>query len=85
MRCVRGLTVAWIGVTSVLAGPVMAGSLPDDWFAAPPPSSRDAIILYFTGADLWHQGNSAYGGAVWSPAGLDRDGFTLKTLLAGGD
>lgn len=86
MRCVRSLTVAWIGVTSVLAEPAMGGALPeDDWFAAPPPNSRDATLLYFTGTDLWRKGSSAYGGVLWSPGGLERDGFTLKALLAGGD
>jgi len=86
MRCVRSLTVAWIGVTSVLAEPAMADYLPgDDWFAAPSSGSLDATVLYFTGADLWHKGGSTYGGAVWSPGGLNQDGFTLKMLLAGGD
>jgi hypothetical protein len=56
-----------------------------DWLVAPPPVNRDATILYFTGADLWHKGSSAYGGMTWSPGGLNKDGFTLKMLLAGGD
>jgi len=86
MRCVRSLTVAWIGVTSVLAEPAMGAPLSGgDWLVATPPGSHDATVLYFSGADLWHKGGSAYGGAVWSPGGLNKNGFTLKTLLAGGD
>lgn len=87
MRCVRGLTVAWIGVTAVLTEPAMADFLlpENNWFAAPPPSTYEATLLFFTGADLWRNGGSAYGGAVWSPGGLNKDGFTLKALLAGGD
>jgi hypothetical protein len=72
-------------VTSVLTGTAKADFLSNDWFAAPPPSTHDAAVLYFTGVDLWRKGGSAYGGVVWSPGGLNRDGFTLKALLAGGD
>jgi len=42
-------------------------------------------FLYYTGADLWRQGGTMYGGMLWSPGGLNNDGFTLKLLLAGGD
>lgn len=42
-------------------------------------------FLYFTGFDLWGKGGSAYGGLLWSPGGLNNDGFTLKLLLAGGN
>jgi hypothetical protein len=41
--------------------------------------------LYFSGADLWRKSGSAYGGMMWSPAGLNNNGFTFKLLLAGGD
>jgi len=40
--------------------------------------------MFFTGGDLWHKGGFAHGGVLWSPDGLDREGFTLKVLLAGG-
>ncbi len=33
-------------------------------------------FLLFGGTDLWRYGQFLYGGALWSPAGLDRDGFT---------
>ena len=40
--------------------------------------------LLFSGVDLWRNGAFAHGGVLWSPDGLDREGFTLKVLLAGG-
>jgi len=40
--------------------------------------------LLFTGIELWRYGAFLYGGALWSPDGLDADGFTLKVLLNGG-
>lgn len=48
-------------------------------------SPRPPTTLYFSGADLWHKGGTVYGGLLWSPGGLDADGFTLKLLLATGD
>jgi hypothetical protein len=41
-------------------------------------------ILFFSGLDLWRHGSFSYGGLLWSPRGLDEDGFTLKLLLGGG-
>jgi hypothetical protein len=41
-------------------------------------------FLLFTGTDLWRYGAFFYGGTVWSPDGIDSDGFTLKLLLDGG-
>lgn len=41
-------------------------------------------FLFSAGSDLWRDGSFLYGGALWAPAGLDRDGFALKTLLSGG-
>jgi len=41
-------------------------------------------FLFFGGTDLWRYGAFAYGGALWSPGGVDADGFTLKMLLNGG-
>jgi hypothetical protein len=40
--------------------------------------------LFFGGGDLWHKGGFAHGGILWSPNGLNSEGFTLKLLLAGG-
>ena len=40
--------------------------------------------LYFGGIDLWRNGSFLHGGMLWSPDGLEREGFTLKVLFAGG-
>jgi len=53
----------------------------DRAMAAPP---NDATFLFFGGTDLWRYGAFLYGGAVWSPGGVDNSGFTLKTLISGG-
>ena len=44
----------------------------------------DRSFLLFTGTDLWRYGGFLYGGFLWSPKGLDNDGFTFKMLLDGG-
>ena len=52
-----------------------------------PSGNRDAqqpSFLVFGGADLWRYGAFLYGGTLWSPAGLNADGFTLKLLVNGG-
>jgi hypothetical protein len=41
-------------------------------------------VLFFSGTDLWRQGQFVHGGALLSPAGLDADGFTLKLMMGGG-
>jgi hypothetical protein len=41
-------------------------------------------FLFFSGADLWRNGDFVHGGMLWSPNGLEREGFTLKLLLSGG-
>ena len=53
------------------AGPARAG---DD----------GAQFLLFSGADLWRDGRFVHGGVLWSPGGLDREGFTLKAMVSGG-
>ncbi|HEY1475921.1 MAG TPA: cellulose biosynthesis protein BcsS [Pseudolabrys sp.] len=55
----------------VSAGPIWAG---DD----------GAQFLLFSGADLWRDGRFLHGGLLWSPGGLDREGFTLKLMGSGG-
>lgn len=78
MRCGRRVSVAasvatafMVGCVGVSAGPVWAG---DD----------GARFLLFSGADLWRDGRFMHGGVLWSPAGLDREGFTLQAVLSGG-
>jgi hypothetical protein len=41
-------------------------------------------FLYLSGSDVWRHWAFAHAGAVWSPAGLDNEGFALKLLLNGG-
>jgi hypothetical protein len=53
----------------------------DRAMASPP---DDATFLFFGGTDLWRYGAFLYGGALWSPGGVDNPGFTLKTQLSGG-
>jgi hypothetical protein len=44
----------------------------------------DDTLLFFTGTDLWRQGSFSFAGGLWSPAGLDREGFTFKLLIGAG-
>lgn len=57
--------------------------------AAPAQAGTDgrdgSSLLFFAGTDLWRDGAFIHGGLLWSPAGLDADGFTLKLLLSGGN
>jgi hypothetical protein len=55
----------------VFAGPALAG---DD----------GAHFLLFSGTDLWRDGRFMHGGLLWSPGGLDREGFTLRAMISGG-
>ncbi len=78
MRCVGRIGVAATAATAVLVscvcvstGPAWAG---DD----------GAHFLLFSGTDLWRDGQFMHGGLLWSPEGLDRDGFTLKATISGG-
>jgi hypothetical protein len=43
-----------------------------------------AHAILFSGTDLWRNGAFAYGGLLWTPGGLDRDGFTFKAVISGG-
>jgi len=38
------------------------------------PGNHDSLL--FAGTDLWRDGAFLYGGALWSPAGFDAEGFT---------
>ncbi len=43
-----------------------------------------AHFLLLSGADLWRDGHFLHGGLLWSPDGIDREGFTLQALISGG-
>jgi hypothetical protein len=40
--------------------------------------------LIFRGVDLWWNGGFSHAGLLWSPDGLDREGFVLKSLIGAG-
>jgi hypothetical protein len=90
MRCVGVIRIICIaavlciaGRTGAVAEPVLA-DVDNDWSVGLSGGSRPEHFLYFSGFDLWGRGSSGYGGLLWSPGGLNADGFTLKLLLAGG-
>ena len=58
----------------VCAAPVRAGTGEAD---------KPNLVL-FAGTDMWRDGAFLHGGLLWSPAGLDADGFTFKVILGGG-
>jgi hypothetical protein len=43
-------------------------------------SASEPRFLFFSGLDAWPSGAFAHVGLLWSPAGLYREGFTLKAL-----
>lgn len=45
---------------------------------------EDDTLLFFSGTDLWRQGSFSFGGGLWSPGGIDREGLTLKLLGGAG-
>jgi len=75
------------GVRCVRAAAAVAAAL-CVWLcvcAAPSWAGDDgARYLLFSGGDLWRNGAFTYGGLLWSPGGLDREGFTLKAVMSGG-
>ena len=46
--------------------------------------TENPSFLFFAGTDLWRDDLFLYGGLLWSPAGLDVDGFTFKLLTNNG-
>jgi hypothetical protein len=73
--------VGW-GVGAAIAALVLLGVVATEALAD---GADDHTVLLFAGTDIWRDGAFLYGGTLWSPAGLDREGFTLKLLLAGGE
>jgi Cellulose biosynthesis protein BcsS len=43
-----------------------------------------AQFVLFSSADLWRDGRFMHRGLLWSPGGLDREGFTLQLIGSGG-
>lgn len=78
MRRVLGFVAAsWLA-----AGPAWA--VEDAQPAVPPAAASNLTRLYFAGADFWRNGAFAHAGLLWSPNGLEAQGFTLKLLLGTG-
>lgn len=44
----------------------------------------DDTFLLFSGTDLWRHGSFSYGGLLWSPGRIERQGFTFKLLIGDG-
>ncbi len=78
MRRVSGLAAR---VIAALCGVWTSGVV----YAEPAENGeRVPHFLFFGGTDLWRYGMFMHGGGLWSPEGVDREGFTLKLLMAGG-
>jgi hypothetical protein len=74
MRCVGGVAAA--AAVCVCVASAGAG----EW---PAPDDAPRFLLFSTG-DIWSHGGFLHGGLVWSPAGIDRNGFALKAMFGGG-
>jgi hypothetical protein len=77
-----------ICVGRVAVGPALAAALSVSATTASaeavPPGHDGARYLLFASTDLWRHGGFLHGGVLWSPQGLDRDGFALKVMFGGG-
>jgi hypothetical protein len=72
---VRGFAVAAVTAISMTVASAWAGG----------DLRRDGPnFLLFSTTDLWRHGGFLHGGVVWSPGGVDNDGFALKLMLGGG-
>ena len=56
---------------------------PDPYDALPEFRFRLNYLIH-SGFDLWRHGGFGHTGVVWSPKGLDREGFALKMMFGGG-
>src|SRR5262245_29980411 len=72
----RSVAVAVVAAIGVIVVPAWAGDEPRH--------GDGPRFLLFSSTDLWRHGGFAHGGLVWSPGGIDNDGFALKLMLGGG-
>jgi hypothetical protein len=77
MRSVAGVAAALVAAVGFYLG----GSVADADTAGDEPVPH---FLFYSGTDLWRFGAFMHGGVLWSPDGVNREGFTLKLLMAGG-
>lgn len=47
-------------------------------------AAEEPTLLIFSGGDLWREGGFLHGGLLWSPGGLEEEGFTLKVIFGTG-
>ena len=64
----RSVVVTAFAVASLFASILCGG-------AAQAGAADTANFLLFGGTDLWRYGEFLYGGALWSPGGLNSGGF----------
>jgi hypothetical protein len=76
MRRVRGVLAA------AAASLCVWGTLA--WGSEPAAQADLPRFLLFSNGDIWNHGGFLHGGMVWSPAGVDRNGFALKAMFGGG-
>ena len=76
---VSGLRV--VGAMAVAVASMLSCTEPGRADSAAP---NAPAFLLFGGTDLWRYGQFLYGGTLWSPAGLEADGFTFKLVVNGG-
>lgn len=75
------------GVVAFVAAVVATGSAVGGTTVAHADTTTDGEATHFLlhgGFDLWRNGGFGHGGLLWSPGGLNKEGFTLKLLLGGG-
>jgi hypothetical protein len=77
MRRVGGVATATAAALSLLVASASAGG--------EPPRGDEPRFLLFSTTDLWRHGGFVHGGAVWSPGGVDKEGFALKVMFGGGN
>jgi hypothetical protein len=53
--------------------------------AGDPSHDSGPRFLLFSTTDLWRHGGFSHGGVVWSPKGINTQGFALKVMFGGGD
>jgi hypothetical protein len=73
---VAAITAAVCGCVIVFANAVAKAGAADT-----PDIER---FLLFGGADAWRNGGFVHGGLLWSPGGIDKEGFTAKLMAGSG-
>jgi len=74
-----------VGGVAAAAAVALSVSVGLAWAKDQQPRHDEPRFLLFSATDLWRHGGFLHGGAVWSPNGLDHDGFAFKAMLGGGN